>query len=74
MRQINIIFSSDDNYAQHLGVVLCSIFENKKENYKVNIYIIDGGISDINKNKLALLEKIYLFNKIRNIRKYNLFL
>lgn len=61
MKSINIIFSSDNNYAQHLGVVLCSIFENKSKNYFINVYFIDGGISQENKDKLNILEIKYSF-------------
>ena len=59
METINIIFSADDNYAPFLGVALCSIFENKKNNYLTDIYILDGGIKENNKNKLESLAKKY---------------
>ena len=61
MDNVNIVLSSDNNYSQHLGVVLCSIFENKKSDYNINIYVIDGGISKENKEKLNELEKKYHF-------------
>lgn len=61
MKLVNIVLSSDNNYAQHLGVVLCSIFENKKFDYNINIHVIDGGISDENKKRLGELEKKYNF-------------
>ena len=37
---LNIAYSSDDNYAQHLGVSMLSLFENnKKFKYKKeNVY------------------------------------
>jgi len=61
MEDINILLASDDNYAQHLGVVLCSIFENRKGIYVINIYIIDGGLSKESKLKLEELEYRYNF-------------
>jgi|AntRauTorckE6833_2_1112554.scaffolds.fasta_scaffold04047_3 lipopolysaccharide biosynthesis glycosyltransferase len=64
MQDINIFLASDDNYAQHLGVVLCSIFENRKDNYVIDIYIIDGGLSKESKGRLEELEEKYNF-KIR---------
>lgn len=67
METINIIFSSDNNYAQHLGVCLCSIFENKKNGYLIDVYVIDGDISEFNKNKLRVLEVKYSF-KIKYIK------
>lgn len=60
--KIDIYLSADDKYAPHLGVVICSIFENKLDDYNINIHVIDGGISDINKKKLEDLEKRYNFS------------
>ena len=67
METINIIFSSDNNYAQFMGVAICSIFENKKEGYAIDIYVLDGGIKKYNKNKLKILEDRYNF-KINYIK------
>lgn len=61
MKTIDVIFSSDDTYAQYLGVTLCSIFENKESANKINIYVIDGGILKDNKKKLEILENKYGF-------------
>ena len=59
METINIIFSSDNNYAPYMGVAICSILENRKVNYPIDIYILDGGISNENKDKLKILEEKY---------------
>ena len=67
MEIVNIVFSSDDNYAQLMGVAICSIFENKKNNYSIYIYVLDGGISQKNINRLNKLEKKYTF-KINYIK------
>lgn len=61
MEKLTIIFSSNDKYAMLLGVALCSIFENKKGNYSVSVYVIDAGISAKNKEWLGVLEKRYGF-------------
>jgi len=61
METINIVFSSDNKYAQFMAVTLCSIFENKKCLNKIDIYILDGGIKDNDKDKLAGLEVRYNF-------------
>jgi FkbM family methyltransferase len=58
---VTIVFSSNDYFALLLGVALCSIFENKKGNYSIHIYVIDAGISGKNKERLAVLEKRYGF-------------
>ncbi len=51
--EITVVFSSDDNYAKYLGVSICSLIKSstKKNNY--NIIILDGGISDFNKDALS---------------------
>lgn len=47
---INIVLASDDNYAQHVAVVVASVLCNTKE--KVNIHLLSDGIS---KERLALI-------------------
>ena len=56
-KKIEIISSADDNYAQHLGVMLYSLFINHLRDEKLNVYIIDGGISPENKYKLEVIGK-----------------
>lgn len=62
MDNLNICFSSDDNYAQHLGTAITSILCNGEASNAYNFYILDGGISDENKQKLSELKKIKDFN------------
>ena len=64
METINIVFSTDNNYAPYMGVAICSIFENKKEGYLIDVYVLDGGISEDNKVKLKVLEDRYDFKII----------
>lgn len=61
IEKINIIFTIDDNYSRFLGVTLCSIFENKKCQNPIEIYVLDGGIQHENKEKLYFLSKKYNF-------------
>ena len=49
--QISIVFASDDNYAQHIAVVIASIMAKTKE--KVCFYIINDNIS---KDKIEKLK------------------
>lgn len=49
---LNILYQSDDNYAPYMGVSICSLFENNKNEESIKIYIIDDSISNINKDKL----------------------
>lgn len=59
---VTIVFSANDNYAMLAGIALCSVFENKKGDYPIQVFILDGGISARNKERLRVLEKRYGFS------------
>ena len=48
----NVCFAADDNYSSYLGIVLVSLLENNQFD-KNNIFILDSGISDSNKEKIT---------------------
>jgi lipopolysaccharide biosynthesis glycosyltransferase len=50
--QLNILFSSDNNYAQHLGVAIFSLLEQNTDFDFINIYVIENDVSKENKQKL----------------------
>ena len=55
---LNVVYSSDNNYAQHVGVSMISLFENNKDFNNINIYLIENNISLQNKNRLeSICEK-----------------
>ena len=58
-KEINICLATDNNYCQHLAACVSSVLRNKKENEYINVYVIDGGISKENKDKLCFFEKNY---------------
>lgn len=50
---MNILLASDDNYAPLLGVTIYSLLKNNETDFnEINIFVLDDGISDINKDKL----------------------
>lgn len=59
---IHIAFGCDDNYAQHLGVAIASILANSLPNESFHFYVVDGGISHSNKEKLSQLKSIKDFD------------
>ncbi|MCL5782033.1 MAG: glycosyltransferase family 8 protein [Patescibacteria group bacterium] len=63
MNITNVILSSDEKYAQHLGVTICSLMENNRNQY-FDIYIIDGGMSENTKSNLSLLKGRYGFGLV----------
>jgi lipopolysaccharide biosynthesis glycosyltransferase len=70
--RIPVCFSSDNKYAPHLGVSITSILKNKNEDDNLVFYVLDGGISEKNKEKLLSLKSIRDFEikfiKIDNTR------
>lgn len=62
MGYINICLSTDDNYSKYAGVVICSILLKSNSFDVLNFYILDGNISDENKNKIEQLKRIRDFN------------
>jgi lipopolysaccharide biosynthesis glycosyltransferase len=57
--KINITCSTDDNYAPYACVMLVSVLENLNKDCFANIFILDGGISVENKNKIKSTLKKY---------------
>lgn len=49
---MNILFSSDDNYARHLGVAIYSILSHNKLVNKIHFYVINNRIDSLNIDKL----------------------
>lgn len=49
---MNILFSSDDNYAQHLGVAMYSLMIHNQKAKKLNFFVVDNHISEDNLSKL----------------------
>ena len=54
-----VVYSSDNNYAQHVGVSMVSLFENNSEFNNIIVYLIENDISLENKNKLKLICQKY---------------
>lgn len=49
---MNIVYSSDENYVQHMAVSIFSLLENNKEIKEINIYILSNDISGKSKEEL----------------------
>ena len=57
-QHINILRSTDNNYAPYCGVMLTSLLENNKQ-YNIDIYILASDISSINRRRFEILEDCY---------------
>lgn len=49
---IELCFSSDNNYVQHLTVALASVFHHKAASDRLSVSVLDGGISESNRRML----------------------
>lgn len=54
-RKMHFAFASDNNYAQHLSVAIASLFDNLSQSVFPSVKILDGGISQENKDKICRL-------------------
>lgn len=51
-KYINIVFASDDNYAQHTAVAIASVLMNTAAPENIRFFIIDDGITELKKSKI----------------------
>lgn len=56
---MHIVYASDDNFAEIMGVSIVSLFKNNKEMKEIVVYILDSGITDENKKWIELVFKEY---------------
>jgi len=56
---LNILYTSDDKFAEIAGVSILSLFENNKDADEINIYLIASGISEVNKQRLTGISESY---------------
>lgn len=62
MDEIHVVYCSDNGYAPYLGVSLASILLNARADEKLNVYIVNRGISSGNREKIASLKQIKNFS------------
>ncbi len=61
---LNVAYSSDNNYAKQLGISILSLLESNEKSEEINIYVIDNGIDESNKEKIEEIVKEYNRNII----------
>ena len=49
---LNVLYQSDNNYAEITGVSIVSLFENNKKMDKINVYLLNDSISEENIKRL----------------------
>ena len=77
---LNTVFASDNNYVPHLGVAIVSLIKNNQDDFdKINIFVLDDGITSENKKRLDALvtnpNHVLIFIKTKDLSdfKINLF-
>ncbi|EOJ0217881.1 hypothetical protein ACMZQ3_001187, partial [Campylobacter jejuni] len=55
-KSIHIFFTINDAYSGYLATCIVSILDNLNKEYIPYFYVIDGGVSDDNKNKIDTLK------------------
>lgn len=58
MENIHICLAADNNYAPHAGVLVASILKHLPSDKKLNVHVLDGGISEQNKLYFGQLRRI----------------
>lgn len=79
-KELHVLFSSDDNYAQHLGAAIYSLLVHNSDFEVIQIYVIDNEISDANKERLKRISLMFPnsnifwipFNELRTKLKLNM--
>lgn len=55
---LNVVYAADDNYAGLLNISLFSLLENNSQDFDlINVFILDDGISEKNKEKITNYKK-----------------
>ncbi len=56
---MNIVYVSNDNYAQHLGVSLCSLYDSNADEERLEVFILDTGITPESRGKLTEIARSF---------------
>lgn len=56
---MNVIYSSDNNYARHAGISITSLYDHNQDVETINVYLIDDGISEKNHRNLDAIADKY---------------
>ena len=56
---MNIIYASNDSYARHLAVSMCSLFDRNQQCPSINVYVLSAGISENSGDRLRRIGDQY---------------
>lgn len=55
--ELNVLYSTDENYARHCATSIYSLLDNNKEFESINIYIIENNVNNESKGKITNIIK-----------------
>lgn len=56
---MNIVYASNDSYARHLGVSMCSLFDRNRNCRSLSVYVLSLGLSEDSRKGLEEIAKQY---------------
>ena len=62
MQEYNICYSLDSKYTEQLCASVASVLANSIQDENINFYILDGGLSEVDKSNIETLRNIKNFN------------
>ncbi len=56
---MNIVYVSNEGYARHLGVSICSLFDSNADEERLEVFILDTGITTDSREKLTQIARSF---------------
>ena len=56
---MDVVFASNDNYARHLAVSMCSLMDHNQVADRIRVFILSVNLSQENKEKLSMIAQHY---------------
>ena len=56
---MNIVYVSNEGYARHLGVSICSLFDSNADEERLEVFILDTGITPDSRGKLTQIARSF---------------
>ena len=56
---MNIVYVSNEGYARHLGVSICSLFDSNADEEQLEVFILDTGITPDSRGKLTQIARSF---------------
>ena len=56
---MDVVFASNDNYARHLAVSMCSLMDHNQVADRIRVFILSVNLSQENKEKLSMIAQRY---------------